>query len=127
MKGKQPQRHSTLRTADRPYSHSKVTAVQSVSQLCQLLWVMLTLQAPQESLKKRKAASEALNTAQLTVNNAYLPISLSPNGMSAVLYASFRGPQHSEVDCAQCLPAHQSQPKRHEHTAVCHLPEGITF
>ena len=50
---------------------------------------MLLTQAPQESLDKRKAASEALNTPQLTVNNAYLPISLSPNGMSAVLYASF--------------------------------------
>lgn len=47
------------------------------------------LQAPQASVQKRAAAAAAVgSTKQVKPNNAYLPISLNPNGMQALLFAS---------------------------------------
>lgn len=40
-------------------------------------------------MKKRQAAAAALGSKGSTPDTAYLPIRLSANGMSAVLYASF--------------------------------------
>lgn len=45
--------------------------------------------APQASVQKRKAVSEAVGSTEVVPDNAYLPILLNPNGMSALLYASF--------------------------------------
>lgn len=46
--------------------------------------------APQASVKKRAAAAAAVgSTKQVKRDNAYLPISLNPNGMQALLFASF--------------------------------------
>jgi len=47
------------------------------------------LQAPQASVDKRAAAAAAVgSTKQVKRNNAYLPISLNPSGMQALLFAS---------------------------------------
>ena len=48
-----------------------------------------TVKAPEASVKKRKAAAAALGSKGSTPDSAYLPLRLSPNGMAAVLYASF--------------------------------------
>ncbi|DBA71337.1 TPA: hypothetical protein ACH3X2_011146 [Trebouxia sp. C0005] len=46
--------------------------------------------APQASVEKRAAAAAAVgSTKQVKRDNAYLPISLNPNGMQALLFASF--------------------------------------
>lgn len=46
--------------------------------------------APQASVEKRAAAAAAVgSTKQGKRDNAYLPISLNPNGMQALLFASF--------------------------------------
>lgn len=45
--------------------------------------------APQASVQKRAAAAAAVGSSkQVKPNNAYLPISLNPNGMQALLFAS---------------------------------------
>ena len=49
----------------------------------------MSLQAPQASVQKRKAVSEAVGSTEVVPDNAYLPILLNPSGMSALLYASF--------------------------------------
>ncbi len=47
------------------------------------------MQAPQASVDKRAAAAAAVgSTKQVKRDNAYLPISLNPNGMQALLFAS---------------------------------------
>lgn len=48
----------------------------------------MPVKAPEASVKKRQAAAAALGTKGGIPNNAYLPLRLSPNGMTAVLYAS---------------------------------------
>jgi len=63
-------------------------AVYTVPDVELLLWYWL--QAPQASVEKRAAAAAAVgSTKQVKRDNAYLPISLNPNGMQALLFASF--------------------------------------
>lgn len=63
-------------------------AVHTVPDIELLFWS--SLQAPQASVEKRAAAAAAVgSTKQVKRDNAYLPISLNPNGMQALLFASF--------------------------------------
>lgn len=51
--------------------------------------MLVVMQAPGTVVKKRQAAAAALGPKGGIPDSAYLPLRLNPNGMAAVLYASF--------------------------------------